>query len=88
MKFYEGCLGLLKLGSGHVKFPLCRDTQIAALPLATYEMKHDSVQGRRHLGPVGPDLEKVIPGSVEIHEKSTVPSPNKVWCARIGSFGG
>eukprot|EP00903_Cladosiphon_okamuranus_P008285 g7974.t1 len=51
--------------------------QIAALPLATYELKHDSVKGRRHLGPVGPDLEKAIPGSVEVHGKSTYPSPIK-----------
>eukprot|EP00752_Nemacystus_decipiens_P007451 g6660.t1 len=51
--------------------------KIAALPLATYELKFDSVKGRRHLGPFGPDLEKVIPGSVEVHGKSTYPSPIK-----------
>lgn len=48
--------------------------QVAALPLATYEMKHDSVKGRRHLGPVGPGLQKAIPESVEVHARSTFPS--------------
>lgn len=57
--------------------------QIAALPLATYEMKHDSVKGRRHLGPLGPGLEKTLPGSVEIHGKSTYPSPTKVRFAGV-----
>lgn len=52
--------------------------QVTSLPLATYEIKHDSVKGRRHLGPVGPGLEEAIPESVQIHAKSTYPSPNKV----------
>ncbi|CAM9102408.1 unnamed protein product [Hapterophycus canaliculatus] len=51
--------------------------KVVALPLATYEVKHDSVKGRRHLGPVGPDLEKAIPESVDVHGRSTLPSPNK-----------
>ncbi|CAM9405685.1 unnamed protein product [Ectocarpus sp. 6 AP-2014] len=54
----------------------CLD-KVAALPLATYEIKHDSVKGRRHLGPVGPGLEKAIPESVQIHGRSTYPSPNR-----------
>ncbi|CAM9875822.1 unnamed protein product [Scytosiphon promiscuus] len=51
--------------------------KVAALPLATYEIKHDSVKGRRHLGPVGPGLEKAIPESVDVQGKSIYPSPNK-----------
>ncbi|CAM9476678.1 unnamed protein product [Ectocarpus sp. 8 AP-2014] len=54
----------------------CLD-KVTALPLATYEIKHDSVKGRRHLGPVGPGLEKAIPESVQIHGRSTYPSPNR-----------
>ena len=48
--------------------------QVAALPLATYEIKYDSVKGRRHLGPVGPGLQEAIPESVEVHARSTYPS--------------
>lgn len=43
-----------------------------------YEFKYDSVQGRRQLGAVGSGLEKVIPDSVEVHERSIYPSPVKV----------
>lgn len=48
--------------------------QVAALPLATYEIKYDSVKGRRHLGPVGPGLQEAIPESVEVHARSAYPS--------------
>lgn len=51
---------------------------MANLPLSIYEIKYDSVKGRRHLGPLGDDLAKVIPESIELRPRSTYPSPNKV----------
>ena len=51
--------------------------RIKNIPLKHFELAHDSVPGRRHMGIIGPDAQKYFPESVETIPTYTIPNRDR-----------
>ena len=51
--------------------------KIRKLQLNSYYYKFDMVPGRRQIGPIGPDLKKVLPEVVTVHKTHPLPNPQR-----------
>ena len=51
--------------------------RIKKIPLKHFELAHDSVPGRRHMGIIGPDAQQYFPESVEVIANYTIPNRDR-----------
>lgn len=51
--------------------------RIKRIPLRHFELVHDSVPGRRHMGVIGPDAQKHFPESVEVVPTYSIPNKDR-----------
>lgn len=58
---------------------------VSRLPLKVYEMKDDSVKGRKQLGVLGEDLEELVPAAVRMRGDFAVVDENAIFALGIGA---